>query len=196
VDYVPFIEHWLSWAGSSHRFFGRGSVDLVIIISLLLYSYFHYWWLGIQKTKMWAEKWTFDWLRLFPMINTNEPWSNNYKVLVAPFSLAYKASENICVTPRLLFASLLTWGLVWPCLFLRVQEKDEFGNEVTRLGGPLPVEYLLLDQPVSTPNEPTHTFTEIKDNPFPILNRYVASMGGSLYYLLLLLLALIKLVQI
>ncbi|KAA0187276.1 hypothetical protein HAZT_HAZT001750 [Hyalella azteca] len=51
------------------------------------------------------------------------------------------------------------------------KEKDEYGNEVTRLGRPLPVEYLLLDLPVSTPNTPTHTFTERDVHSFPIENR-------------------------
>ncbi|XP_018023615.1 nuclear protein localization protein 4 homolog [Hyalella azteca] len=53
------------------------------------------------------------------------------------------------------------------------KEKDEYGNEVTRLGRPLPVEYLLLDLPVSTPNTPTHTFTERDVHSFPIENRLV-----------------------
>ncbi|KAF2366502.1 Nuclear pore localization protein NPL4 C-terminal [Trinorchestia longiramus] len=53
------------------------------------------------------------------------------------------------------------------------KEKDEYGNEVTRLGRPLPVEYLLLDLPVSTPNTPSFTFSERKQGAFPIENRLV-----------------------
>jgi hypothetical protein len=38
--------------------------------------------------------------------------------------------------------------------FRPFQEKDTYGNEVSRLGRPLPVEYLLLDVPASTPRHP------------------------------------------
>ena len=30
-------------------------------------------------------------------------------------------------------------------------EKDEYGNEIKKIGRPLPVEYLLIDVPVTTP---------------------------------------------
>ena len=30
-------------------------------------------------------------------------------------------------------------------------EKDEYGNEIKKVGRPLPVEYLLIDVPVTTP---------------------------------------------
>jgi len=36
--------------------------------------------------------------------------------------------------------------------------KDKYGNEIKKLGRPLPVEYLLIDVPVSTPKEPLFTF--------------------------------------
>ncbi|CAL8092955.1 unnamed protein product [Orchesella dallaii] len=54
------------------------------------------------------------------------------------------------------------------------KQKDEYGNEVTRLARPLPVEYLLVDVPVSTPKEPQFTFT-VKSGitPFPVENRLV-----------------------
>ncbi|CAL4072015.1 unnamed protein product, partial [Meganyctiphanes norvegica] len=52
------------------------------------------------------------------------------------------------------------------------KEKDEYGNEVTRLGRPLPVEYLLLDVPVSTPVEPQFTFAHNSET-FPVSNRLV-----------------------
>ncbi|XP_042880360.1 nuclear protein localization protein 4 homolog [Penaeus japonicus] len=52
------------------------------------------------------------------------------------------------------------------------KEKDQYNNEVVRLGRPLPVEYLLLDCPVSTPNEPLYTFAVNASN-FPVANRLV-----------------------
>jgi len=54
------------------------------------------------------------------------------------------------------------------------KEKDSYGNEVPRLARPLPVEYLLVDVPTSTPLTPIHTFTyETNLTPFPIENRMV-----------------------
>lgn len=54
------------------------------------------------------------------------------------------------------------------------KEKDQYGNEVQRLARPLPVEYLLVDVPASTPLQPQYTFTEYdKRQPFPIENRYI-----------------------
>lgn len=38
------------------------------------------------------------------------------------------------------------------------KEKDKYGNEVTKLARPLPVEYLLIDVPVATPLTPVQTF--------------------------------------
>lgn len=55
-----------------------------------------------------------------------------------------------------------------------MQQKDQYGNEVSRLARPLPVEYLLVDVPASTPLVPIHTFTVRDDRaPFPIENRYL-----------------------
>lgn len=55
-----------------------------------------------------------------------------------------------------------------------MQEKDQYGNEVQRLARPLPVEYLLVDVPASTPLQPQYTFTEYdKRQAFPIENRYI-----------------------
>jgi len=51
------------------------------------------------------------------------------------------------------------------------KEKDSYGNEVTRIARPLPVEYLLLDVPVSTPLEPLFTFYSGKERAFPVANR-------------------------
>ncbi|KAK3878570.1 hypothetical protein Pcinc_016783 [Petrolisthes cinctipes] len=52
------------------------------------------------------------------------------------------------------------------------KEKDQYNNEVVRLGRPLPVEYLLLDCPASTPNEPVYSFAVNEAN-FPVENRMV-----------------------
>lgn len=55
---------------------------------------------------------------------------------------------------------------------LSFQEKDSYGNEVSRLARPLPVEYLLVDVPASTPLTPQFTFYS-SDNitPFPVEHR-------------------------
>lgn len=52
--------------------------------------------------------------------------------------------------------------------------KDQYGNEVSRLARPLPVEYLLVDVPASTPLTPIYTFTarETKEM-FPVENRFI-----------------------
>lgn len=53
-----------------------------------------------------------------------------------------------------------------------MQEKDQYGNEVQRLSRPLPVEYLLVDVPATTPLTPTYTFTVREDRRrFPVENR-------------------------
>lgn len=52
------------------------------------------------------------------------------------------------------------------------QEKDSYGNEVTQLGRPLPVEYLLVDFPAAFPVEPQFTFPVCDSiKPFPVENR-------------------------
>jgi len=54
------------------------------------------------------------------------------------------------------------------------KQKDEYGNEVSRMARPLPVEYLLVDVPVSTPKEPRYTFVSKSDDKlFPVENRLV-----------------------
>ncbi len=50
------------------------------------------------------------------------------------------------------------------------KEKDKYGNEVTKIARPLPVEYLLIDVPVSTPKAPVYTF-HASAQPFPVENR-------------------------
>jgi len=57
------------------------------------------------------------------------------------------------------------------------KEKDEYGNEITKIGRPLPVEYLLVDMPVSSPITPVSTFSVLKGdkNHFPVENRMLES---------------------
>ena len=67
--------------------------------------------------------------------------------------------------------SLLLLVLAVVC-FVAAQEKDEYGNEITRLARPLPVEYLLLDLPAAFPVEPIFTFyAGDSQKPFSIENR-------------------------
>jgi len=55
-------------------------------------------------------------------------------------------------------------------------QKDEYGNEIKKLGRPLPVEYLLIDVPVSTPKEPMATFPILTEKKvFPVENRLLES---------------------
>ncbi|XP_059473538.1 nuclear protein localization protein 4 homolog [Neocloeon triangulifer] len=62
-----------------------------------------------------------------------------------------------------------------PDVFYKVT--DEFKNEVQRRARPLPVEYLLVDVPASTPLNPQYTFLANQSvhnkNPFPNENRLV-----------------------
>lgn len=52
------------------------------------------------------------------------------------------------------------------------KEKDNFGNEIVKIARPLPIEYLLVDVPVSAPVEPKYTFNPIPSKrPFPVENR-------------------------
>ena len=55
---------------------------------------------------------------------------------------------------------------------MNFQEKDKYGNEVTQLARPLPVEYLLLDLAAAFPVEPVFTF-QVSDSvrPFSIESR-------------------------
>jgi len=56
-------------------------------------------------------------------------------------------------------------------------EKDEYGNEIKKVGRPLPVEYLFIELPVTTPLEPLHTFSILppEKTPFPVENRLLES---------------------
>jgi len=53
------------------------------------------------------------------------------------------------------------------------KEKDKYGNEITQLARPLPVEYLLTDMSVAFPKEQIYTFAALNNtnNPFPSCNR-------------------------
>ncbi|XP_050407699.1 nuclear protein localization protein 4 homolog [Patella vulgata] len=52
------------------------------------------------------------------------------------------------------------------------KDKDNYGNEVTQLARPLPVEYLLVEIPAAFPVEPQFTFRVTEDiKPFVIENR-------------------------
>jgi len=56
-------------------------------------------------------------------------------------------------------------------------EKDKYGNEIKKLGRPLPVEYLIIDVPVSSPLQPLETFKILGEDrkPFPVENRLLES---------------------
>lgn len=61
---------------------------------------------------------------------------------------------------------------------------DEYKNEKTQLARPLPIEYLLVDVPVSTPMTPTRTFNQLSDRkPFPVENREILDFGSLQTYL-------------
>lgn len=69
-------------------------------------------------------------------------------------------AKSICI--NLLFFSLL--------FISSPQDKDQYGNEVQKLARPLPVEYLLVDLPTSSPLTPLYTFPA-HEHPFPVENR-------------------------
>lgn len=61
---------------------------------------------------------------------------------------------------------------------------DEYKNEKTQIARPLPIEYLLIDVPVSTPVTPTRTFNQLEDkNVFAIENRGIADFACLSSYL-------------
>ncbi|XP_064611087.1 nuclear protein localization protein 4 homolog [Liolophura sinensis] len=68
------------------------------------------------------------------------------------------------------------------------KEKDSYGNEVTQLGRPLPVEYLLVDFPAAFPVEPQFTFPVCDSiKPFPVENRTevgeIQDFGALIHYM-------------
>ncbi|RWS11677.1 Nuclear protein localization protein 4-like protein [Dinothrombium tinctorium] len=74
--------------------------------------------------------------------------------------------------PELGYVRETSKELYVPDVFFK--EKDSFGNEITKLARPLPIEYLLVDVPVSAPVEPKYTFNPLpQKNPFPIENRLI-----------------------
>lgn len=52
------------------------------------------------------------------------------------------------------------------------KDLDKFGNEITQLARPLPVEYLIIDITATFPKDPVYTFS-VSPNAFPIENRDV-----------------------
>ena len=53
-------------------------------------------------------------------------------------------------------------------------EKDNFGNEIKKIARLLPIEYLLVDVPVSAPVEQKYTFNPLRiKKPFPVENRSI-----------------------
>lgn len=68
------------------------------------------------------------------------------------------------------------------------KDKDSYGNEIIQLARPLPIEYLIIDVPVSTPVDPQFTFyADSSIKPFPVENRmvdgYVQDFGRLSAYL-------------
>lgn len=57
------------------------------------------------------------------------------------------------------------------------KEMDEYRNEIKKVGRPLPVEYLLIDVPVSSPLQPLATFSILEGDRkhFPVENRLLES---------------------
>lgn len=54
------------------------------------------------------------------------------------------------------------------------KKKDNYGNSVTQIARPLPIDYLLVDVPVSAPIEQTFTFNPLTQlKPFNIENRMI-----------------------
>ena len=61
------------------------------------------------------------------------------------------------------------------------KEKDHFGNEIVKIARPLPIEYLLVDVPVSAPVEPKYTFNPIlSKRTFPVENRPIEGSTQSI----------------
>jgi len=105
----------------------------------------------------------------------NEIHMEGYQVSNQSMALV---KDNILVptkdAPELAYIRESTDGNYVPDVFF--MSKDEYGNEVKKLGRPLPVEYLLLDVPVSTPKEPQFTFPVPQERKlFPVENRLLES---------------------
>lgn len=77
---------------------------------------------------------------------------------------------SVALTRRWLCAE----GAKFEFVVFLLKEKDTYGNEVSRMARPFPVEYLLLDVPASTPVTPNYTFNmDPAKQPFPVENRLV-----------------------
>ncbi|CAG0914058.1 unnamed protein product [Notodromas monacha] len=80
--------------------------------------------------------------------------------------------------PQLAYVLKSTSEKYVPDVFYRM--KDKYGNHITRIGRPLPIEYLLLDIPTTTPLEPKFTMAAARlisssesASFFPVENRLV-----------------------
>ena len=74
--------------------------------------------------------------------------------------------------PELAYVKTSTSQQYVPDVFYK--EKDKYGNEVTSIARPLPVEYLIVDVPAAMPKEPRYTFRTPNGKAkqlFPIENR-------------------------
>uniref|UniRef100_A0A8C9WI55 Nuclear protein localization protein 4 homolog n=1 Tax=Scleropages formosus TaxID=113540 RepID=A0A8C9WI55_SCLFO len=71
--------------------------------------------------------------------------------------------------PELGYAKESTTEQYVPDVFYK--DKDKFGNDITHLARPLPVEYLIIDIPTTFPKDPVYTFSSTQR--FPIENRDV-----------------------
>lgn len=64
------------------------------------------------------------------------------------------------------------------------KEKDKYGNDISKIARPLPIEYLLIDVPVSAPIEQSYTFNPILGKkPFPVENRLIEKHLQDFYAL-------------
>merc|ERR1712071_148404 len=77
--------------------------------------------------------------------------------------------------PELAFISESSENQYVPDVFFMMQ--DEYKNEIKKIGRPLPVEYILIDVPVTTPLQPLATFSLLPTGKkhFPVENRLLES---------------------
>ena len=82
------------------------------------------------------------------------------------YSLFGVCELSVTMIPKVVFES-------YDCFpsLIGHQERDGYGNEVTQIARPLPVEYLLVDLPAAFPVEPQTTFSIISEKAFPVENR-------------------------
>ncbi|OQV20703.1 Nuclear protein localization protein 4-like protein [Hypsibius exemplaris] len=86
--------------------------------------------------------------------------------------------------PELAYVKTSTSQQYVPDVFYK--EKDKYGNEVTSIARPLPVEYLIVDVPAAMPKEPRYTFKPPGKGKqlFPVENRLdqIQDIGALLHY--------------